>query len=319
MPGKIIDLLAVFAIIAGTATTLSIATPLMSEIICSIFNVQLNNSIISIIILLITCAVYTYSLYYGIDGISKLSKVCIYLFFFVLIYVLFCGGQTKFIIVNGFKDFERMIQSFVRITYFKDSVNHLNFSKTWTMYYWAYWISWCVVVPFFIGNISRGRTIKQVILGGYLFGTLSTIISFIILENYSISLQMSNSFDFVSLYHTTGDIYSVILEIIKTLPHSKIFLIVMLITMIAFYATSFDTIAYSASCYSYKELKENETPDNVIQLIWCILLILLPIGLIFSKSSLTNLQSVSIIASFPISIIILIIIISFFKDLKSKK
>ena len=44
---------------------------------------------------------------------------------------------------------------------------------------------WCVAAPFFIGSISRGRTVRQTILGGYAFGVGSTIISFIILGNYS--------------------------------------------------------------------------------------------------------------------------------------
>ena len=63
---------------------------------------------------------------------------------------------------------------------------------------------------------------------------------------------------------------------------------------IAFYATSFDSIALTASCYSYHTLKDDEQPNKGIQLMWCILLILLPIALLFAESSMNNLQSVSI-------------------------
>ena len=73
---------------------------------------------------------------------------------------------------------------------------------------------------------------------------------------------------------------------------------------------------YVASCYSYKKLGENEMPHKGIQLIWCILLIVLPIALIFSESSMSNLQSVSIIAAFPIGIVIVLITASFMKDAK---
>ena len=84
--------------------------------------------------------------------------------------------------------------------------------------------------------------------------------------------------------------------------------------MIAFYATSFDAIALIGACYSYHKLGENEKPHKVIELIWCILLILLPIALVFSDSSMNNLQSVSIIAAFPIGAVIVLITASFLKD-----
>ena len=86
--------------------------------------------------------------------------------------------------------------------------------------------------------------------------------------------------------------------------------------MIAFYATSFDSIALTASCYSYHRLEEDEKPNNWIQLMWCILLIVLPIALVFSDSSMSNLQSVSIVAAFPIAFVIILISISFIKDAK---
>ena len=86
--------------------------------------------------------------------------------------------------------------------------------------------------------------------------------------------------------------------------------------MVAFYATSFDSIALIASCYSYHKLREDETPHKMIELMWCVLLILLPIALVFSDSSMSNLQSVSIIAAFPIGAVIVLIVVSFLKDAK---
>lgn len=86
--------------------------------------------------------------------------------------------------------------------------------------------------------------------------------------------------------------------------------------MVAFYSTSFDSIALIASCYSYHKLENNETPSKWIELMWCILLILLPIALIFSDSSMSNLQSVSIIAAFPIAAVIVLITFSFIRDAK---
>ena len=100
------------------------------------------------------------------------------------------------------------------------------------------------------------------------------------------------------------------------MPFAPVVMIVVLVTMIAFYATSFDSIALTASCYSYHRLEEDEQPHKGIQLMWCILLILLPIALLFVKSSMSNLQSVSIVAAFPIGLVIVMIAVSFMKDAK---
>ena len=312
--GRIIDLLAVFALLAGTATTFSVATPLMATIIQALFNVSISRTAITIIIIMLTCIVYTYSLLYGFKGISILAKVCIYLFFGLMIYVLVVGGQGRYIIETGIESFGRMVQNFIGLSTYMDPQRSTNFAQDWTIYYWAYWIVWCVAAPFFIGNISRGRTVKQTIVGGYIFGVGSTVVSFIVFGNYSLGLQISGLVDFIEEYNASGDLYGMIIHIIDTIPLSVLVLAWVLITMIAFYATSFDSIAYTTSCYSYKKLENGEEPHKMVQLLWCIMLIILPIALVFSESSMNNIQTVSIIAAFPLGIIMILIIGSFIKD-----
>lgn len=314
--GRIIDLLAVFALIAGTATTFSVATPLMASIINELFHVELNRTVITIVILIITCLVYTYSLLHGFKGISFLAKACVYMFFGLLIFVLLFGGETKYIIESGFSSLGRMVQNFFELATYTDPQRTTSFPQNYTIYYWAYWMVWCVAAPFFIGSISRGRTVRQTILGGYVFGVGSTIVSFIILGNYSLGKQISGQIDFISVYEKTGDLYSMIISVIRSLPCAPLILALVLVTMIAFYATSFDSIALIASCYSYHKLGKNENPSRLIELMWCVLLILLPIALVFSESSMSNLQSVSIIAAFPIGAVIVLIVLSFMKDAK---
>ena len=299
LAGRIIDLLAVFALLAGTATTFSVATPLMATIIGELFHVSISRTTINIIILLITCAIYTYSLLHGFKGISKLANACIYMFFGLIAFVLLFTGETRYIIETGLS-----------------SLRTSNFPQNWTIYYWAYWMVWCVAAPFFIGSISRGRTVRQTIIGGYVFGVGSTLISFIVLGNYSMGMQLACKMDFITPYLENGDMYGMIVNIIKTMPGAPFIMVLVLLTMVAFYATSFDSIALTASCYSYHTLKDDEQPNKAIQLMWCILLILLPIGLLFAESSMNNLQSVSIVAAFPIGIVIVMIAISFLKDAK---
>lgn len=314
--GRIIDLLAVFALIAGTATTFSLATPLMASVIGELFHVELSRTVVTIVILIITCIIYTYSLLHGFKGISFLAKSCIYLFFGLLAFVLLFGGEARYIVETGFSALGRMVQNFFELATFTDPERTTSFPQNWTIFYWAYWMVWCVAAPFFIGSISRGRTVRQTIVGGYVFGVGSTIISFIILGNYSLGAQVMGKADFLAIYEKSGDLYEVIISIIRTLPCAPLVLVLLLLTMIAFYATSFDSIALIASCYSYHRLKEDETPHKVVELMWCVLLILLPIALVFSDSSMSNLQSVSIIAAFPVGAVIVLIVASFLKDAK---
>jgi BCCT family betaine/carnitine transporter len=142
-------------------------------------------------------------------------------------------------------------------------------------------------------------------------------VSFVVLGNYSLGLQISGKADFLAQYRADGDLYHLIISVINTLPGHQIILVMILICMIAFYATSFDSIAYTAACYSYKKIGSGEKPHNFIILLWCILLILLPIALTFSESSMNNIQSVSIISAFPIGIIMILMMWSFFKDARN--
>ena len=168
---------------------------------------------------------------------------------------------------------------------------------------------WCVAVPFFIGSISKGRTLRQVILGGYVFGLSGTFTSFIIMGNYGLGLQMHGKLDVLSSYAADGNLYHAILDILGQLPLSKAVLVLLVLCMITFYS-----ITMVASTYTYKKLQSDEEPHRNVKLFWAIFLILLPLALIFSENSMSNLQTVSIIAAFPVGIIMLLIISSFFKD-----
>lgn len=313
--GRLIDLIAVFALLAGTATTFSLATPLMSQIAADLLGIP-NSKWITIAILVVTCLVYTVSVIRGMHGVMKLAASCVYLFFALLAYVLFFGGEARYIIETGFSSIGNLVQNFIGLSTYTDPLRTTSFPQNWTIFYWAYWMVWCVASPFFIGTISRGRTVKQTILGGYIFGLGGTFVSFIILGNYSLGLQMFGKLDILAVYTASGDLYSTITAIVRTLPLAPLVLVLLALTMVAFYATSFDAIALVASSYSYRELGNDEEPHMGVKVFWSVMLILLPIALVFSDSSMANLQTVSIIAAFPIAFIILLIVLSFFKDAK---
>ncbi len=311
--GKLIDLTAVFALLAGTATTFSLATPLLSMAVSRLTGIPQTNGL-SIVILILICAIYTCSAYFGMKGVQLSARCCIYLFFALLAYVFLFGGEARYIVETGITALGNMTQNFIALSTWTDALRTTSFPQSWTIFYWAYWMVWCIVTPFFIGSISRGRTVKQVVLGGYGFGLAGTFTSFIILGNYGLGLQMHGKFDLLSAYAANGDLYETIITILGQLPLPGLVLILLVLCMATFYSTSFDSITLVASAYSYKELGHDVEPDRRVKLFWAVFLILLPIALIFSENSMANLQTVSIIAAFPIGLTMILIIASFFKD-----
>ena len=135
--------------------------------------------------------------------------------------------------------------------------------------------------------------------------------------NYGLGLQVHGRLDVLGIYSASQDLYGTIISIVNILPLPSLVLILLAITMVAFYATSFDAIALVASSYTYKEIDADEEPHTAVKVFWSIMLILFPIALVFSDSSMANLQTVSIIAAFPIGIVIVLIIASFLKDGKN--
>lgn len=313
MIGKTIDVLAIFAVVCATATTFSLATPLLTKALGSVLGLEVTTTI-TILILLLICTIYTITVLYGVDGISKLANLCSYLFFGILFYFLFLGGETRYILETGFQSLGNLTQNFIGLSTYIDPLRENGFAQNWTVYYWAYWLVWCVATPFFIALISKGRTIRNTVFGALGWGLAGTYMSFIILGNYGLAQQMKHGLDITGYVGGGGEMYQAILMIFDTLPLPSLALFLLVITMIAFYSTTLDGITYVASSYSYQHISAEEEPSRKIRGFWSLLLILLPIGLLFAENSLYSLQGVTIIAAFPVGIMLILIVISFFKD-----
>ncbi len=314
--GRLIDIIAILAMLAGIATTFSLATPLLSAALCEVLGIS-DSIALTILLLVVIAVIYTLAVWFGMKGISKMAKWCMYFFFAFLAYVLFLGGETRYILETGFQSIGNLIQNFIGLSTTLDPLRETSFPQNWTLYYWAYWMAWTIGTPFFIGMISKGRTIRNTILGGYGWALAGTFTSFIILGNYGLAQQMKHGLDIVGFVDGGGTYYEAILKILGTLPLPEVAMTLLVITMIMFYATSFDTLTLIASTYSYKRISPDEEPHKAIRTLWAVMFILFPIGLIFAENSMYGLQSVSIIAAFPIGIIILMMIWSFFKDINN--
>ena len=311
--GKTIDVIAIFAVVCATATTFSLATPLLTNAMGAIFGFE-GTTAVTILVLLLICTIYTVTVLFGVKGISRLAGICSYLFFGILFYFLFLGGETVYIIESGFQAIGTMIQNFIGLATYMDPGRANGFAQNWTVYYWAYWLVWCVATPFFIALISKGRTLRNVVFGTFGWGLAGTYMSFIILGGYGLSQQFKHGVDVIGFIGAGGEMYKAIMMVFDTLPLPSLALGLLVITMIAFYSTTLDGITYVTSSYSYKKISAEEEPSRKIRGFWSIMLILLPIALLFAENTLYSLQGVTIIAAFPVGILLVLIVWAFFKD-----
>ncbi|AGT42563.1 BCCT family transporter [Treponema pedis] len=317
--GKLIDVFSVIGLLAGTATTFSLATPLLSLAVSSLFGIP-ESKILTLIILLVIAAVYTAAVLLGLKGISRLAKISV-ISFCILLGLVFIASPKIYIIETGITGIGKVLQNFFPMSTWMDPLRisgseGSGFPQNWTVFYWAYWIAWFVATPFFIGTISEGRTIKNTVIGGLLCGIAGTYCSFIILGNYGLHLQVQGILDSAAALNNVEP-SKVILQILQTLPYSKLVLTVLVVTMIAFYSSTFDAITLVIASYSQTNLEKNTEPKKGLRAFWSIVFVLLPAALILTGTSLNQLQSLSIIAAFPLGIIIILITISLFKELKS--
>ncbi len=324
-PGRFIDIFAVVGLLAGTATTFSTATPLLSEALAYLLHIKVT-PMLSIIILLIIGLVFSAAVLWGMKAISYLANICVFVFCLLLVIFIF-GGPKRYLIETGITAIGTVVQDFFHMATWMDplrlsSTGGNGFPQDWTIFYWAYWIAWFVATPFFIARISEGRTIKQTVLGGLSCGLLGTWTSFITFGGFGLYQQANGILDVAGALAEGSAPSDIILNIFLLLPGKwlpNLALIVLIIAMIAFYSSTFDAITLVVAGYSEKDVKRIEEPRKGLRIFWAMVFLLLPIALLFSESTLSMLQTIAIIAAFPLGLIMILIVYSFFKELRQQK
>ncbi|MEG0900512.1 MAG: BCCT family transporter [Clostridia bacterium] len=324
--GKGIDLVGVFGMMAGAATTFSLATPLITLAMQEVFGFPVNKWT-TIAILLVIAAVYTIGVVFSFSGIAYVAKLCVILFIALAVSFLI-GSDLLYTVETAITSLGNVINNFFRMSTWLDplrlsagqgvqaGVSAAAFPQSWTVFYWAYWIAWCVATPFFIGKISEGRTIRQTILGGYVAGLGGTFASMWIFGGYGLHQQVTGRLDVAALLAGGASQSEAIVAIFRTLPMPNVSLFLLIASMILFYASTFDALTMVMATYSYRDLGAEEEPGRGIKGFWALLFVLLPTALLFTEQTLSQLQTVSIVVALPISAVLLIIVAGFFKESK---
>jgi BCCT family betaine/carnitine transporter len=318
--GNTIDMFSVFGLLAGTATTFSLATPLITLALHDVLGLPQSKGM-TIAILLIIAVIYTIAVVFSFKGIAYLAKLCIVSYIALLVLFLM-GSDLIYTVETTITALGNMTNNFLRMSTWLDPLRltagegTMAFPQSWTVFYWAYWVAWCVATPFFIGRISKGRTIRQVILGGFTAGLLGTFTSFSGFGHYGLHLEAAGRLQVAEKLVQGASQSEIILDIFRTLPTPGLALVLLVLTMILFYASTFDALAMVMATYSYKNLGAEEEPGRGMKAFWSMLFVLLPIALLFSEQALAQLQTVAIIAALPISAVLIVVIIGFLKESK---
>ncbi|MGF1877036.1 BCCT family transporter [Photobacterium frigidiphilum] len=315
--GKFIDILFIFGLLGGAATTLGLAAPLINEGISYLFGIP-STTTTQIGVLLLCTALFAYSSYKGMDeGIKVLSNINFWGALGLLAFVL-CAGPTLFMLETGLDSIGRMLSNFFVMATWAEpfggygTFEDTHFPQDWTIFYWAWWLVFAPSMGLFVARISRGRTIKQMVSGAIFFGSSGCALYFMILGNYGLSLQLSGQLDVVSILNDEGPTRA-IFSILEQLPMSTMVIAVFTLLCIIFTATTFDSISFILA--SVVQNNVTEDPMRWNRLFWAFTLSFMPSVLMF-MGDLATLQTAAIVGGLPLLVIAFMLMISGVKAAK---
>jgi choline/glycine/proline betaine transport protein len=173
--GDVIDVLAVLATLFGLATSLGLGAAQAGAGIEYVFGLQ-NTVNMQVIIIIGVTSIAVVSVVLGIDkGVRVLSEFNVRTAAIFLLFILIVG-PTFFILSSFIQNIGHYLQKFPEFALWTQSYEEGSFMTSWTVFYWAWWISWSPYVGMFIARISRGRTVKQFVLGVLIVPTVITFL-----------------------------------------------------------------------------------------------------------------------------------------------
>ncbi|MCF3936166.1 BCCT family transporter [Acuticoccus sp. M5D2P5] len=310
-PGKIVDILFIFGLLGGAATTLGLAAPLISQGANILFGIPM--SIVSQIGALLVCTViFALSSYAGLGrGLKLLSNINLWMAVALLVFVLVVG-PTVFLLETGLSSFGRMLADFFIMSTYTESFGgwggygDSHFPQDWTIFYWAWWLVFAPSMGLFIARISRGRTIGEMVAGSIVFGSIGCFLFFIVLGNYGLWLQISGGLDVVTILDGE-DSFAAIFAILDTLPLTWLVVLTFTILAILFTATSFDSISYILASVVQNDVSEEPMAWN--RLFWALALTFLP-AVLLVVGGLDTLQTAAIVGGVPLIVITVMLCIA---------
>lgn len=311
--GKIVDILAAFATIAGIVTSLGLGVLQINSGLETVFGIQ-NNNMSQILIIIVITAAFILSAVSGVDkGVKKLSNITLVLIIIFMVVCFTIGPKQE--IVNNFTNGLGLYFN----DFFKDSLMLPTYGDTswttgWRIFYWAWWIAWAPFVGMFIARISKGRTIREFILGVVLVPSMASFIWFSIFGSLGIHLGVNGILDAEALAQVASKPEIGLFVVLAKYPIAIGTSIIALVLLMSFFITSADSGTYVLAMICSDG---NITPPNFKKVIWGIVLALIAIGLLLA-GGLKSLQTISIAAAFPFILIMFAACGALVKELKNE-
>ena len=312
--GKLIDILAVFATVAGVVTSLGLGVLQINSGLNYMFSIP-TTLLIQIIIIAVISIIYIWSAVSGIEkGIKFISDANLYIALGLMLLVFLVGPKLEIIntFTNGLGQYlGNIIPESLGINSFGDN----SWIQNWRVFYWAWWIAWAPFVGVFIARISKGRTIREFVAGVVIAPSLGSLVWFAIFGTFGISKGMKGALSIKALKEVAALPEKGLFVVMNEYPIGTILSVIALILLCTFFITSANSGTFVLSMLSSNG---DLNPPNSKKVIWGVMQSVLAVGLLIA-GGLKPLQIISIAAAFPFIFIMIFASVALIKELKKEK
>ena len=314
--GHTVDTLAVFGTMFGVVTTLGLGVLQINSGLETLFGIP-NNTTVQIILIAFITVLAGLSLFMGLDkGIKRLSDINIFFTVILLSFVIILG-PTQFIFNSFFENIGNYLHQVIPLGLWTESYEgQENWQSSWTVFYWAWWISWSPFVVVFVARISRGRTIREFILGVLLIPITILFLWFTAFGGSAVHMELMAAIDpnIVSpglIEAVQADTGSAIFKLMESYPLTSALNLLIVVMIVLWFVTSSDSASFVIDMLTSGG---DTNPPKIQRLFWAgtegvIAAVLLAAG------GLGALQAASIVSGFPFAIVILIMMYSLLRGL----
>lgn len=315
--GKVIDSLAVVVTLFGVATSVGLGALQVTTGLDLLYGVG-KGTMVSIIIIAVVTILFIASAVTGIKrGIRILSNSNM-IMAFALMALILAIGPTRYILNSLVESTGSYLQNILWMSFFVDTsggvAKHTGYDWTgaWTVFYWAWWLTWTPFVGVFIARISRGRTIREFILGVLIAPTLLCAIWFNILGGSAIFLELNGTPGIADA--TTKDMTTAIFTLYNSFNMGTFLSLISMVIVSVFLITSADSATFVAGMMTSGGSLE---PKSGLKIFWGLICASIA-AMLLVTGGLPAIQTVSFVVSFPFMLLMLFMAWSFIRDIRGK-
>lgn len=311
--GRVIDAVVIIGMVGGVGTTLATFLPMICNLGADYLGVERTLAIDLAFVAAFGC-LFGYSCYKGLySGLSKISDLNMY-FIFILLAVVFVLGSTGFYLSNYVDSLGILVRDFFRMSLYTDPIAKSGFPQDWTVFYWAWWFAWAMYMGLFVARISRGRTIRSIVLNMLLTTTLGCSIYYMTIGGHAIDLMLNQGIDLATMLSVEGDV-ATITYVVNQLPFAKLVVPLLVLTMLISQVTAVDSVSYTMAQMCCDRIEEGQEPPKWSRIVCSVILVVCVFGLILvGGGNVVKLSS--LMTSFPVIIIEAIMAYSLIKWFK---